>query len=174
MYHTFCTSSTPPLLLHLSPSIFIASFNEISCLIEFTLFQFTLALASYNFFLKFRKSDCFKCKRWQAVHLKCVCGSWLLQIQNQQAALWNYLARCTWISAIATFPPTRFGINHWHAVSTCKWLLKPHLHGRLLAARIDILPFFFLKSRRSLTRRKIQVWFCLRDIARHAHRKIKS
>ena len=35
--------------------------------------------------------------------------------------------------------------------------VKPHLHGRLLAARIDILPFFFLKSRRSLTRRKIHV-----------------
>ena len=52
--------------------------------------------------------------------------------------------------------------------------LKPHLHGRLLAARIDIVPFFFLKSRRSLTRRKIHVWFCLRDIARHAPRKIKS
>ena len=52
--------------------------------------------------------------------------------------------------------------------------IKPHLHGRLLAARIDILPFFFLKSRRSLTRRKIHVRFCLRDIARHAPQKIKS
>ena len=51
---------------------------------------------------------------------------------------------------------------------------NPHLHGRLLATRINILPFFFLKSRRSLTRRKIQVWFCLRDIARHAPKKIKS
>ena len=51
---------------------------------------------------------------------------------------------------------------------------KPHLHGRLLAARIDILPFFFLKSRRSLTRRKIHVRFCLRDFARHAPKKIKS
>ena len=30
-YHTFGTSSTPPLLLHLSPCIFIASF-DISCL----------------------------------------------------------------------------------------------------------------------------------------------
>ena len=49
--------------------------------------------------------------------------------------------------------------------------IKPHLHGRLLAARIDILPFFFLKSRRSLTRRKIHVKFCLRDIARHAPKK---
>ena len=49
--------------------------------------------------------------------------------------------------------------------------LKPHFHGRLLAARIDILPFFFLKSRRSLTRRKIHAWFCLRDIARHATEK---
>ena len=47
-------------------------------------------------------------------------------------------------------------------------------YGRLLTARIDILPFFFLKSRRSLTRRKIHVWFCLRDIARYAPRKIKS
>ena len=35
--------------------------------------------------------------------------------------------------------------------------VKPHLHGRLLAARINILPFFFLKSRRPLTRRKIHV-----------------
>ena len=52
--------------------------------------------------------------------------------------------------------------------------LEPHLHGRLLAARIDILPFFFLKSRRSLTRRTIHVRFCLRDIARHAPKKIKS
>ena len=31
-------------------------------------------------------------------------------------------------------------------------IFKPHLHGRVLAARIDILSFFFLKSRRSLTR----------------------
>ena len=52
--------------------------------------------------------------------------------------------------------------------------LKPHLHGRVLAARIDILSFFFLKSRRSLTRRKIHVRFSLRDIARHAPKKIKS
>ena len=52
--------------------------------------------------------------------------------------------------------------------------LKPHLHGRLLAARIDILPFFFLKLRTSLTRRKMHVRFCLRDIARHAPKKIKS
>ena len=51
---------------------------------------------------------------------------------------------------------------------------KPHLHGRVLAARIDILPFFFLKSRRSLTRRKIHARFCPRDIARHAPQKIKS
>ena len=48
--------------------------------------------------------------------------------------------------------------------------LKPHL----LAARIDILPFFFLKSPRSLTRRKIHMRFSLRDIARHAIKKIKS
>ena len=54
------------------------------------------------------------------------------------------------------------------------FVFKLHLHGRLLAARIDILPFFFLKSRRSLTRRKIHVRFCLRDIARHARKKIKS
>ena len=52
--------------------------------------------------------------------------------------------------------------------------LKPHLHGRLLAARIDILPFFFLKSRRSLTQRKIHVRFSLHDIAKHAPKKIKS
>ena len=52
--------------------------------------------------------------------------------------------------------------------------IKPHLHGRVLAARIDILPFFFLKSRRSLTRRKIHLRFCLCDIARHAPQKIKS
>ena len=52
--------------------------------------------------------------------------------------------------------------------------IKPHLHGRLLAARIDILPFFFLKSRRSLTWRKIHLRFCLRDIVRHAPQKIKS
>ena len=50
-------------------------------------------------------------------------------------------------------------------------VLKPHLHGRLLGARIDILPFFFLKSRRSLTRRKIQVRFALCNIARHAPKK---
>ena len=59
-------------------------------------------------------------------------------------------------------------------IATRRSPLKPHLHGRLLAARIDILPFFFLKSRRSLTRRKIHVRFCLRDIARHAPNKIKS
>ena len=51
--------------------------------------------------------------------------------------------------------------------------VKLHLHGQLLAARIDILPFFFLKSRRSLTRRKIYVRFCQRDFARHAPKKIK-
>ena len=45
----------------------------------------------------------------------------------------------------------------------CECSLKPHLHGRLLAARIDILPFFFLKSRRSLARRKIYARFCLRQ-----------
>ena len=50
----------------------------------------------------------------------------------------------------------------------------PHSHGRVLGARIDILPFFFLKSRRSLTRRKIHVRFSLRDIVRHAPKKIKS
>ena len=52
--------------------------------------------------------------------------------------------------------------------------IKPHLHGRLLAARIDILLFFFLKSPTSLTQRKNHVKFCLRDIARHAPKKIKS
>ena len=36
------------------------------------------------------------------------------------------------------------------------------------------MPFFFLKSRRSLTRRNIHVRFILRDIARHAPKKIKS
>ena len=56
----------------------------------------------------------------------------------------------------------------------CKCGLKPHLHGRVLAARIDILPFFFFKSRWSLTRRKIHVRFCPRDIARHAPKNIKS
>ena len=45
---------------------------------------------------------------------------------------------------------------------------KLYLHGRLLAARICILLFFFLKSQRSLTRRKIHEKFCLSDIARHA------
>ena len=45
--------------------------------------------------------------------------------------------------------------------------LKLHLHGPLLAARIDILPFFFLKSRRSLTRRKIHARFCLREMMGH-------
>ena len=34
---------------------------------------------------------------------------------------------------------------------------KRYLHGRVLAARTDILLFFFLKSRRSFTRRKIHV-----------------
>ena len=58
--------------------------------------------------------------------------------------------------------------------SHCDFIVKPHLHGRVLAARIDILPFFFLKSPRSLTRRKTHVRFCLRDIARHAPQKIKS
>ena len=52
--------------------------------------------------------------------------------------------------------------------------LKLQLHGRRLPVRIDILPFFFLKSRRSLTWRKIHVKFRLRDIARHAPKKIKS
>ena len=53
-YDTFGTSSTPPLLLHLSPCIFIASFDDISCLIVFFVFRFTLALASFIFFLKFQ------------------------------------------------------------------------------------------------------------------------
>ena len=138
-------------MLHLSPSIFIASFNEISCSIVFPVFRFTLALASYNFVCKIPQLVCFKCKSWQAAHLKCFCSSSLLQIQNQQAALWNYLAPCKWTSAIPTRPPTRFGENHWHAVSTCKWLLrvatvcdhrvkispvKPHLHGRLFCNAI--------------------------------------
>ena len=52
-YHTFGSSSTPPLLLHLSPCIFIASF-DISCLIVFFVFCFTLALASFIFFSKFQ------------------------------------------------------------------------------------------------------------------------
>ena len=52
-----------------------------------------------------------------------------------------------------------------------KLTLKLHLHGRLLAVRIDILPVFFLKLRRSVTRREIQVRFRLRDIARHAQQK---
>ena len=51
------------------------------------------------------------------------------------------------------------------------YTLKLHLHGRLLSARIDILPFFFLKSRRSLTRRKIHERFCLRGIATHTQKK---
>ena len=69
-YHTFGSSSTPPLLLHLSPCIFIASFNEISCLIVFLVFRFTLALASYNFAFKIPKRDCFKCAACQLLHLK--------------------------------------------------------------------------------------------------------
>ena len=48
---------------------------------------------------------------------------------------------------------------------------KLHLHGRLLSARIEILPFFFFKSRKSLTRRKIHERFCLRSIATHAPKK---
>ena len=36
---------------------------------------------------------------------------------------------------------------------------------RLLADRIDILPFFFLESPKSFTQRKIVVKFCLKDIA---------
>ena len=77
-----------------------------------------------QFLFKITKHDCFKCKSWQAAHLKCFCSNWLLQIQNQQAALWNYLAPCKWTTAIPTLPPTRFCENHWHAVSTCKWLLR--------------------------------------------------
>ena len=73
---------------------------------------------SYNFVFKIQKRDCFKCKSWQAAHLKCFCGNSLLQIQNQQAALWNYLVPCKWTSAIVTLPPTRFGENHWRAVSS--------------------------------------------------------
>ena len=111
-------------MLYLSPRIFNASFYEISCLIVFPVFRFTLALASYNFVCEIPQLVCFKCKSWQAAHLKCFCSSWLLQIQNQQAALWNYLAPCKWTSAIATLPPTRFGENHWHAVSTCKRLQR--------------------------------------------------
>ena len=42
---------------------------------------------------------------------------------------------------------------------------KLHSHGRLIAARIDVLSFFFLKLRRSLSRRKARMRFCLRDIA---------
>ena len=76
---------------------------------------------------------------------------------------------------------TKLTLYHW-AIAAASWKMKsllqdnikPHLHGRLLAARIDILPFFFLKSRRSLTRRKIHVRFRLCDIARHAPQKIKS
>ena len=55
-----------------------------------------------------------------------------------------------------------------------KICFKLHLHGRVLAARIDILPFCFLKSHWSSTRRKIYVRFNLRNIAKHAPQKIKS
>ena len=51
------------------------------------------------------------------------------------------------------------------------YTLKLHLHGRLLSARIEILPFFFFKSRRSLTRRKIHKRYCLRGIVTHAQKK---
>ena len=54
-----------------------------------------------------------------------------------------------------------------------KLTFKLHLHGRLLAARIDILLFFFLKSCGTLTWRKIHVRLSLRDIARRAPQKIK-
>ena len=49
--------------------------------------------------------------------------------------------------------------------------LKQNLQGRLLAARINILPFFFLKWRRSLTQRKIHARFRQLNIARHAQKK---
>ena len=48
---------------------------------------------------------------------------------------------------------------------------KLHLHARLKAVRIDILPFFFLKSRRSFTWHKIHVRFSLCHITRHAPKK---
>ena len=70
------------------------------------------------------KAWLFQMQKLTRCSLKCFCGSWLLQIQNQQATLWNYLAPCKWSSAIATLLPTRLGENHWHAVSTCKWLLR--------------------------------------------------
>ena len=82
--------------------------------------SFYACVGFIQFLFKISKRDCFKCKSWQAAHLKCFCSSWLLQIQYERAPLWNYLAPCKWTSAIATLPPTRFGVNHWRAVSTCK------------------------------------------------------
>ena len=55
-----------------------------------------------------------------------------------------------------------------------KNIAQIRVHKRRPIARIDILPFFFFKLRRSLTRRKIHVRFSVRDIARHAPQKIKS
>ena len=37
--------------------------------------------------------------------------------------------------------------QRWAPKVVTRFDVKLHLHGRLLAARIDILPFFFLKSR---------------------------
>ena len=57
-----CTSSMTPLLLHLSPCIFISSFTEISCAIVFNLIHFTLALAT-NVYIFFSK----RCKQLQSI-----------------------------------------------------------------------------------------------------------
>ena len=91
----------PLLLLYVSPCIFIATFNEISCLIVFPAFCFTLALASYNFFSKFQsvnvsnaKAD--KLRIWSAFAAVGFCN----------------LAPCNWTGAMATLPSTGFCESH--------------------------------------------------------------
>ena len=73
--------------------------------------SFYVCYGFIQFLFKISKRDWFRCENWQAAHFKCFCGSWLLQIRNQRAALGNYLSPCKWTSAIATLPPTRFGEN---------------------------------------------------------------
>ena len=123
-YHTSCTSSTPPLLLHLSPCIFIASFNEISCLIVFTVFRFALVLASYIFFSKFWSVIVSNAKADKRCIGSVFATVGFCKFKISKPCFETIFALCKWISAIATLLPTRFGKNPWHTVSMCKWLLQ--------------------------------------------------
>ena len=88
----------------------------------------------------------------------------LLLIQNQQAALWNYLASCKWTSAMAILLPTWFGENHWHAVSTSKWLLRVTIvrEHRVKISPVWLLRFDFLGACLAVSCRQNLMWILRR------------